>query len=82
MSLFFLFVGRPRRVKRLFPVAGEADTILRGRFLFGERFLLGFIIPLAITEIPVFKACRPACFSRGVALRMMFFIMPPSPCPL
>ena len=75
----------PRAAKRFFWVAGEGETVLRRitRLFFGVRFLfLGFMTPLATTEMPVLNACRPACLRRGVARRMMFFITPPRPYPL
>ena len=38
--------------------------------------------PLASTEMPVFKACLPACLRMGVAWRIIFFMTRPNPCPL
>ena len=37
--------------------------------------------PLASTEMPVFKACLPACLRMGVAWRIIFFMTRPNPWP-
>ena len=78
LSFFSLYSSfenglNPIATKRFFEVAGEAvllfllPILLTAGFLFTFRFLLGSKKPFATTDIPVFKACLPACFRRGVA---------------
>ena len=50
--------------------------------LAADVLLLVPVIPSVIADIPLCKACRPACLRRGVACRMIFFRTRPTPCPL